>query len=153
MFLKRGLGVLFLLAYSGVQSQGCFTELTNFRTDPHFRYICTTIHTESVWVSCQACGFHPRDSYQDQLLLAESAANRDLGSSRWVWLALYGRKGSREGSLDSLCGRGQKEGREKREQCVADRQMSGCGAESGELDTWRPKVSIFPQSAWHLASS
>lgn len=30
------------------------------------------------------------------------------------------------------------------EQCAAERQMSGCGADSGELDTWRPEVSISP---------
>lgn len=46
-----------------------------------------------------------------------------------------------------------KRGGNRGKQCVADRQMSGCGAESRELDTCRPKVSIFLQSARHLASS
>lgn len=38
-----------------------------------------------------AGGVGPWDSCVDQLLLAEPAANRAPGSSRWVWLALHGR--------------------------------------------------------------
>lgn len=38
-----------------------------------------------------AGGAGPGDSCVDQLLLAEPAANRAPGSSRWVWLALHGR--------------------------------------------------------------
>lgn len=47
------------------------------------------------WVSVcwapGAGGVGPGDSCVDQLLLAEPAANRAPGSSRWVWLALHGR--------------------------------------------------------------
>ncbi|KAI4803987.1 hypothetical protein KUCAC02_025632, partial [Chaenocephalus aceratus] len=50
----------------------------------------------SVCVGCQACSVCPRDSSLDQLLLAEPAANRALGSSRpncievytWHWSSL-----------------------------------------------------------------
>lgn len=55
--------------------------------------------------------FDPRGGIPlpDQLLVAESAANRALGSSGCVWLALHGRKGSREGGSCYLGGGG-KEG-------------------------------------------
>lgn len=79
---------------------------------------------ESVCVGCQACGVGPGDSYLDQLLLAEPAANRALGSSRWVWLALHGREGSREGSLGYLRRGGKEEGREKRK--------AVCGGQANE---------------------
>lgn len=114
----------------------------------------STADPESVCVGRRARGACPRDSFLDQLLLAEPAANRAPGSSRWIWLALHGRRGSREGGSGYLCGGGKEEGRYKREAlCVVDRQMSGCWAESGELHTCWPEVSIFPQSARHLASS
>lgn len=104
-----------------------------------------------------AGGVGPWDSCVDQLLLAEPAANRAPGSSRWVWLALHGRAegcGGGQGKAARVTFADQGEGRGVQGRARRKRQMSGWRLDSGELDTRWPHGLSFPlQSAWHLASS
>lgn len=73
------------------------------------------------WVPDLQC--RPQGFGLDQLLLAEPAANRTLGSSRWVWLALQGREGSNKGSSGY---RRKERGGKRGQQRVVYSEISGC---------------------------